>query len=42
MGDVEPLSWNAKISQMTPRRGGVGPLTIAVLFQNVLTAAERA
>jgi methylenetetrahydrofolate dehydrogenase (NADP+) / methenyltetrahydrofolate cyclohydrolase len=27
---------------ITPKKGGVGPLTIAVLFDHVLTAAEKA
>jgi methylenetetrahydrofolate dehydrogenase (NADP+)/methenyltetrahydrofolate cyclohydrolase len=27
---------------MTPRVGGVGPTTVAMLFRNAVTAAERA
>ena len=26
---------------MTPKKGGVGPLTVAALFDNVITAARE-
>ncbi|MBQ3927854.1 MAG: bifunctional 5,10-methylenetetrahydrofolate dehydrogenase/5,10-methenyltetrahydrofolate cyclohydrolase, partial [Clostridia bacterium] len=35
--EVEPVA-----SYITPVPGGVGPMTIAMLMQNTLTAAERA
>ena len=41
VGDVEPRSVVARASYFTPVPGGVGPLTIAMLMQNTLQAAER-
>jgi methylenetetrahydrofolate dehydrogenase (NADP+)/methenyltetrahydrofolate cyclohydrolase len=29
------------VSAITPRVGGVGPTTVAMLFRNAITAAER-
>lgn len=40
VGDVEPRSVAEKASWLTPVPGGVGPLTIAMLMQNTLRAAE--
>lgn len=40
VGDVEFSSVAAKASQITPVPGGVGPMTIAMLLQNTLTAAR--
>ena len=41
VGDVEPRSVIERASYFTPVPGGVGPLTIAMLMQNTLRAAER-
>jgi methylenetetrahydrofolate dehydrogenase (NADP+)/methenyltetrahydrofolate cyclohydrolase len=41
VGDVEPRSVAERASYLTPVPGGVGPLTIAMLMQNTLRAAER-
>jgi methylenetetrahydrofolate dehydrogenase (NADP+)/methenyltetrahydrofolate cyclohydrolase len=41
-GDVDYESLLPKVSAITPVPGGVGPLTIAMLLQNTLTAAEHA
>ncbi|MGD9858234.1 MAG: bifunctional methylenetetrahydrofolate dehydrogenase/methenyltetrahydrofolate cyclohydrolase FolD [Planctomycetaceae bacterium] len=40
VGDVEFESVSAKASAITPVPGGVGPMTIAMLLQNTLTAAR--
>ncbi|MCA9075575.1 MAG: bifunctional methylenetetrahydrofolate dehydrogenase/methenyltetrahydrofolate cyclohydrolase FolD [Planctomycetaceae bacterium] len=40
VGDVEFTSVAAKASAITPVPGGVGPMTIAMLLQNTLTAAR--
>jgi methylenetetrahydrofolate dehydrogenase (NADP+)/methenyltetrahydrofolate cyclohydrolase len=39
-GDVDFNDVLAKVSKITPVPGGVGPMTIAMLLQNTLTAAE--
>jgi 5,10-methylene-tetrahydrofolate dehydrogenase/methenyl tetrahydrofolate cyclohydrolase len=39
-GDVEFDSAAERASYITPVPGGVGPMTIAMLMQNVLIAAE--
>jgi methylenetetrahydrofolate dehydrogenase (NADP+)/methenyltetrahydrofolate cyclohydrolase len=39
-GDVDFNSVLAKVSKITPVPGGVGPMTIAMLLKNTLTAAE--
>ena len=41
VGDADP-SCAAKCSIFTPVPGGVGPLAVACLFENVVTLAERA
>ena len=41
VGDVEPRSVAERASYLTPVPGGVGPLTIAMLMQNTVKAAER-
>ncbi|SCU93518.1 LAFA_0F16842g1_1 [Lachancea sp. 'fantastica'] len=41
VGDVEFESAKDKASFITPVPGGVGPMTVAMLVQNVLLAAER-
>ena len=40
-GDVDFDAVSQKASYITPVPGGVGPMTIAVLMQNTLTAAKR-
>lgn len=40
-GDVDFDAVKTKSSYITPVPGGVGPMTIAVLMQNTLTAAKR-
>lgn len=42
VGDVHPLQARRRASWLSPVPGGVGPLTIAQLLRNTLTAAERA
>ena len=41
-GDVDFDAVSPKCSAITPVPGGVGPMTIAMLMQNTLTAAKRA
>lgn len=40
VGDATDDVREIKDIRMTPKRGGVGPLTIAALFENVITAAK--
>ena len=42
VGDVDPLAMQEKSSAYTPVPGGVGPLTIAMLMSNTVSAAEAA
>jgi methylenetetrahydrofolate dehydrogenase (NADP+)/methenyltetrahydrofolate cyclohydrolase len=42
VGDVEFSSASEVASAITPVPGGVGPMTIAMLLENTLTAAARA
>ena len=42
VGDVDPLAMQEKASAYTPVPGGVGPLTIAMLMANTVSAAEAA
>ena len=42
VGDIsDKIRERSDISAITPKIGGVGPLTVGVLFENVLTAAGR-
>ena len=41
VGDVDPKAMRELSSAYTPVPGGVGPLTIAMLMANTVTAAER-
>jgi methylenetetrahydrofolate dehydrogenase (NADP+)/methenyltetrahydrofolate cyclohydrolase len=41
VGDVDYTSCHAKAGAITPVPGGVGPMTIALLLNNTLTAACR-
>ncbi len=40
-GDVHPAEVTAVAGRLTPVPGGVGPLTVAMLMRNTLTAARR-
>ncbi len=42
VGDVDHESVSAKAAYLTPVPGGVGPMTVSLLLQNVVRAAERA
>ena len=42
VGDVDPLAMQERASAYTPVPGGVGPLTIAMLMANTVSAAEAA
>ncbi len=42
VGDVDFAAVQPIAGKITPNPGGVGPMTIAVLMQNTVTAAERA
>ena len=41
VGDVEFASAQTKAAWITPVPGGVGPMTVAMLLQNTLLAAEN-
>ncbi len=41
VGDVEYDGCEKKASYITPVPGGVGPMTIAILMENTVTAAEN-
>jgi methylenetetrahydrofolate dehydrogenase (NADP+)/methenyltetrahydrofolate cyclohydrolase len=41
VGDVADSVREREDVTMTPQKGGVGPLTIAALFDNVIRAAQR-
>src|SRR5262249_20252405 len=41
-GDVEFVVARERASWITPVPGGVGPMTVAMLLSNTVTAAERA
>lgn len=40
-GDLNPNVYDLKDIKVTPTRGGVGPLTVTALFENVLKAAQQ-
>ncbi|MBI1176249.1 bifunctional 5,10-methylene-tetrahydrofolate dehydrogenase/5,10-methylene-tetrahydrofolate cyclohydrolase [bacterium] len=42
VGDVDFANVQPIAGKITPNPGGVGPMTIAILMQNTVTAAERA
>jgi len=43
VGDVDPAVYTSRDDlSITPAKGGVGPLTIAALFDHVITSATRA
>ena len=41
VGDADIKSLEGKASAITPVPGGVGPMTIAMLVENTVEAAER-
>lgn len=41
VGDLDPAVRQRDDLILTPEKGGVGPLTVAALFDNVITAAQR-
>jgi len=41
VGDVDYINASEKCSYITPVPGGVGPMTIAMLMQNTITAAKQ-
>ena len=41
VGDGEETSLKRKASALTPVPGGVGPMTIAMLVENTIEAAEQ-
>ncbi len=41
VGDLAPETYDRDDLTLTPRKGGVGPLTVCALFDNVIRAAER-
>lgn len=42
VGDVAPEMYDREDITITPTRGGVGPLTVSALFENVILAAQQA
>jgi methylenetetrahydrofolate dehydrogenase (NADP+)/methenyltetrahydrofolate cyclohydrolase len=40
VGDLHPSVYDRKDLVLTPTKGGVGPLTVCALFENVITAAR--
>ena len=40
VGDVAPEVYEREDVTITPRKGGVGPLTVCALFDNVIRAAQ--
>jgi 5,10-methylene-tetrahydrofolate dehydrogenase/methenyl tetrahydrofolate cyclohydrolase len=41
LGDVSPDLYDLEQITITPQKGGVGPLTVCALFENVIKSAER-
>ena len=41
VGDVDDSLYERLDLTITPKKGGVGPLTVCALFENVITAAKR-
>ena len=41
IGDVAPDVYNREDIRITPTKGGVGPLTVSALFENVIRSARR-
>jgi methylenetetrahydrofolate dehydrogenase (NADP+)/methenyltetrahydrofolate cyclohydrolase len=41
VGDLHESVYERDDLTLTPKRGGVGPLTVCALFENVIQAARR-
>ncbi len=41
VGDLDPAVYERDDLTITPEKGGVGPLTVSALFENVILAAQR-
>lgn len=41
VGDLDPEMYDRQDLTLTPRKGGVGPLTVCALFDNVIRSAQR-
>jgi methylenetetrahydrofolate dehydrogenase (NADP+)/methenyltetrahydrofolate cyclohydrolase len=41
VGDLDPAIYERDDLTITPAKGGVGPLTVCALFENVITSAKR-
>ena len=41
VGDLDPEVYNRQDLTITPEKGGVGPLTVCALFENVIRAAQN-
>lgn len=41
LGDVDPVVYERDDITITPKKGGVGPLTVCALFENLLLAAAK-
>ncbi|MEI9913433.1 MAG: bifunctional 5,10-methylene-tetrahydrofolate dehydrogenase/ 5,10-methylene-tetrahydrofolate cyclohydrolase [Candidatus Saccharibacteria bacterium] len=41
VGDVDDSVYEREDLTITPKKGGVGPLTVCALFENVIRAAQR-
>jgi methylenetetrahydrofolate dehydrogenase (NADP+) / methenyltetrahydrofolate cyclohydrolase len=41
VGDLHPTVYDREDLVLTPAKGGVGPLTVCALFENVISAARR-
>jgi len=42
IGDLDPAVYERQDLTITPQKGGVGPLTVCALFENVIRAAQHA
>jgi methylenetetrahydrofolate dehydrogenase (NADP+) / methenyltetrahydrofolate cyclohydrolase len=42
VGDLAPSVYERDDLILTPEKGGVGPLTVTALFENVIRAAQNA
>jgi len=41
VGDLSPEVYKREDLTITPAKGGVGPLTVCALFENVIRAAQN-
>jgi methylenetetrahydrofolate dehydrogenase (NADP+) / methenyltetrahydrofolate cyclohydrolase len=40
VGDLDPSVYGREDLTLTPQKGGVGPLTVCALFENVIRSAQ--